>query len=1693
MLKRIFKFFAWTALVLGMTLLLIGASLYLYSRTDSAKAQLKTLIQNLFAANLNGRLDIGTIEIDFPNTVKLQSVTVHVAGEEAPSVQLDSAVVKLSLTRSIFGGSSQRFFITRLRLVQPHLKLIESDSILNVLRLLPPADTTAPASDAQIPILVFNSVEIEKGDVVWTRMPHKRMSGEAVERLREFGIEPVDLEDIHLAEIQLLANAELTLGAGRNHVVGSIKEFSFKIPSREFELKSLTADFALTEARTDLSRFTLETNRSDLSLTASLDRFNIFTAEAPDGFDKLKSALTVRSKKLDTRDLKLFAPELYLAGGVYQIDLDATGDSGNADLKQFRVAAASSVIDASGKIYNAFEPERLRLDMKLTEGTLRVADLKELLPYTKIPAGTAALGTVRVRGKHQGTLNDFRSSLSFESKAGSGSADLNVKLRGKQPPSYAGKVDLRNFNLALLTGDASLASNITVSGEVEGRGTSIATLDSKFKGRMSESVIAGRRVSSMEVDIVAKDKKVVGNIVGRNRDQEAKFTGTVDFSGDDLAYSGEGAVKNVNLAEALLDTSWTSSLTARYELNGSGTSLGRINSRFYLDFDSSTFNGRPIPKGTKTTVVLRQLADSAVVDIQNGLFDFVAEGRFNIDRLLALATREAALVEEEIYRNNIYRTEKQERNYQRVKTQRKQLETAALDSLLDDADITYKLRLKDLAPIVEAFRTPYFNAAGELSGKIVAKYGLRQITANLTLDSVRYTKLFAARDITGTLVYGDSVSSTLGDNLFRSVTVRQRDLADTGRVAAKLNVSVPRIRINDQRFSRTALFADYEPKGLYLNFRTTNSNSKGLVDFETFVSQKNNRYFADIGNLTFATSDYLWQSTPGGRLSLSRDLIDIEKFQLSNGDQLIDLGGRLDLAGSGGLSLDIKNFDLSEIKQFIFTNPDERLTGKINLRVDAVGNLNAPKLDFNLYADELAYNVIDVGNLNLYGGYRDKQLNFIVDANRDTLRTDSLKLKRYGFNHISGYGNIPIDLSASPAGGKLFMETEDVSAVLFSDDLNVKVLEFFLPFLTNVSGAATVDARLSGRFPKPDIAVTLRTDNANALVTQTNVYYTMKGEFKLTPDKLEWKNATFTDDAQGRGRTSGDIKMNFFAPDYLDITTTFSRLRLLNLSRAQGISSNQAGTLVARARDLHFYGALDRPKLDGTITIADGSDFILFNNKSSSSALYAGAGKYLVFREREDTTLEGRLRRDSLLNRIVDEYALDTTVKRKSTISESLVDALEMNLQIRTDGRMTFGIVFDPYLGEEMITEIEAALSLQKRGTRYSTLGKADVLGGRYNYYGKVFTLRQGGTLRWNNSELLEADMNNLFAEHNTRVRSEKESGSEYEDVDLMLFIAGDISKPDMEFGYKLTNDNRQYHGTKKDGSASSLGTGEIDPNAFLNWGSILISREWFSDPRRGGGDVFRIGSLATAGLSAGTGLLSSQLSRLAGNINGVRDVNIGVASDRSGNVAGIDFKVSYAVPGTDDKLIVTGGGSTATTSTAAAQSQSSILSNTTLRLEYRLSTRLSLQAFRTIDQSGTSITSQNPEVWGAGVAYREDFRSWGELGTRWSDYFLDVTSWFSGKAREPRRRRTSAAADSSSLRTASPDSADTSRRRSSRRTPSDSTSRTPRSVEPDSISRAPRKAPTDSSSAPKPAAQRARPDSETGDGRRRDAEEQEN
>ncbi|NTW47279.1 MAG: translocation/assembly module TamB, partial [Chlorobaculum sp.] len=561
-------------------------------------------------------------------------------------------------------------------------------------------------------------------------------------------------------------------------------------------------------------------------------------------------------------------------------------------------------------------------------------------------------------------------------------------------------------------------------------------------------------------------------------------------------------------------------------------------------------------------------------------------------------------------------------------------------------------------------------------------------------------------------------------------------------------------------------------------------------------------------------------------------------------------------------------------------------------------------------------------------------------------------------NTIEGSGTIPLVLNYSSAEVRI-PENRQLRLSFRSDDLSAGIVTYIVPIFDQAEGVIPTELRVTGTMPKPDIFLATRLRDTRIRVGPTQVTYRVNGQITGTPSRIDLGGIELRDPQENSGTISGVIGLDGLKPVTANLGASFRNLLLYSKKDLKDDTS--FGTISGTTSNLRFHGDLTAPVAEGDLMLTS-ANFSLYRKGSSESAKYIGVEKYITFVPRRPSP------------KPVEAAA----APQATQFHYNLLDILQIrNLRLSFSAPIKGTMIFDRIRGERIEATLNnLSLLVNKAGQRFSLLGSVDITGGKYTFSNTGFDLENSGRVTWNNEEIREGRLIDIYG--GKQVTATDVQTGERDNVRLLIAVSGTIEKPNVRMGYYLNDDPQPWSAVTMIGRQAS----HIDPNADLNVISMLFSRQWYLHPER---QTSRgVNPVSSVGLSAGTGLLSSQVSSIVQNIAGLESFNVNLGTGANGNLSGLEVSYSLLVPGTSGKVRFVG---TNTTPVAGSSTTTNYTNGSSQKVEYRVSRKVYVEAFRSYGLTSgdaATINLQKPtENWGASVSYREKFHTWGQFWDR--------------------------------------------------------------------------------------------------------------
>lgn len=1323
----------------------------------------------------------------------------------------------------------------------------------------------------------------------------------------------------HTAEPKLLDITGIRF-QGRNfryspeNISGEIRKLRVHVPQHRFTLRDGSAKLSFTSKRLEILDLKAETDKSRVELSMGLYNFNMFSSENRGRFSNSPATFTIKAIAIHTDDLDLLLPEHPLPSGIYRISGSAQGRLRKLDINNAVIAHEETILRLDGELLNLNQPDFFSFRLETDSSKISESFLQATITSTTLKNLVKPAGDIEFSGHGQGNMKELYTDLSVRTETGNARLSFQTELQGNSEARYKGEFALQEFALhRFLLEDTTAASGINCTGSFSGRGISPRPLGATLSIDFQDSYWQQQELTGGRIDLNYSNDVLTTNWKLSGGGSEASLKGTIDWTKAVPAYEGNGSTANLDLSKFLGAGDTRSDLTFSMQFRGTHFDPEKINGSLFLRFSPSTLNSYALTDGSELSLHITQKSTGSSVVLNSGFLDFSAEGRYTFREFLSGIKLTARSAARETAKNNIWKSPSRT--------------SPAPESIDRDFSAEYSLTVRDISPLAGFLPVKGYELTGSTSGKSYSSNGSLHLTSSINMDRLSHENGFSIKN---------------------AVLEVDATYNSEGIIRASIEGSASSLQTGTRNIEHLSLKTVYGSSGLNTSLRLSVPEIRRSLAADITAARNNTLYEITVNDLTITGPDGAWAINKGARVDVGKNYTRLYGLKLHKEEQVITGNGLLSNELTGLFECSITNLYLRELAIFL---PGAELEGTVSSSLRIGGAPGAKTASLNLTGRDLVYDNVIIGNLDLEASHQGERLQ--ADFTTGQFSPEPL-------NDIKGTASIPLRINWSPPRYSI-PENRPVSVSCSSGHLSAEILEVLLPFFDTAEGTIPAKLTVRGTTPAPDINFSTILEDTEITVTPTETVYRLSGSIVIAPEKADFENIVIKDDLGGTGRINGSANLENLEATSVDLTASFENLLLFNKPDRKDESS--FGTLAGTSDRIRFYGDTSQPVLTGNLLLTD-ADFTLYRTGSSESAKYVGVERFIEFVSRHPEPV-------------------DTTQTDEAVIPENpefyytLIDIVQIqDLQLQNAAPLKYSMIFDRTRGEQLETTLQnLSLNVNKRQQNYRLFGSVNISSGKYMFSNSNFDLDDGGRIVWNNVEIRNGVMENLFGRK--YVNASNAQTGESDNVRLLLAIQGTLNNPDVQMGYYLNDDSQPFSYQNMIGTQNS----KIDPNAELNVVSLLLTRQWYIRPGSRG-DIGNV-SFSSVGLSAGTGLISSRISRFVQETAGFESFNVSFGVDEQGTLSGLELSLAFLVPGTEGKVRFIGTGSSPDiTKTALFDYYGN-----RQQLEYRITPKLFFEAYRSYGLFGNDVTTTNllepTETYGISFSYRERFYNWDQFWDR--------------------------------------------------------------------------------------------------------------
>jgi len=432
----------------------------------------------------------------------------------------------------------------------------------------------------------------------------------------------------------------------------------------------------------------------------------------------------------------------------------------------------------------------------------------------------------------------------------------------------------------------------------------------------------------------------------------------------------------------------------------------------------------------------------------------------------------------------------------------------------------------------------------------------------------------------------------------------------------------------------------------------------------------------------------LWQlEAPLPRITLQPTGLTLSGLSLVQGEQRLELAGKLDVADSLAFRLDLENLDLATLAPLVPRMPG--INGALTWRADLRGVASQPRIVSTLRIEEIRFAGLPAATLQVSGRLENTKLAW------DGALTQGTE------NSASFSGRVPLHLRW-PLPERLIEDDDPVDLAIRTRNLQAGLLATFLPGF-NLKGTFSGDLAIGKSWgdPQPAGYLELRGGSFSAPYLG-KPYKPVAARFELAPAQILLKQLQIS---SGEGQLSGEGSWRFTL-DHSRLTFHEMQLRL----KADHFSAADSPELsLLLDGELTLTDQLAHPKLNGALRVERARIDLAAFTETPSTLFQADLPLLMV--ARGDTT------RQSYDRKILLPTWLPVVERSRGSIKLEI----PRNTWLRTP---------------EMNIEISGDLDLAKEGEDFGLFGAIQIVRGNYDLFSRRFDI-EAGTLTFTGGDNL--------------------------------------------------------------------------------------------------------------------------------------------------------------------------------------------------------------------------------------------------------------------------------------------------------------------------------------------------------------------
>lgn len=1143
-------------------------------------------------------------------------------------------------------------------------------------------------------------------------------------------------------------------------------------------------------------------------------------------------------------------------------------------------------------------------------------------------------GDISLTGDFKGLLGDFKTNAALSTNAGTlmGQLQLLSTPGAKDQPwnvRFTGHTSTLGFDAGKALGVRKLGAlvfNAGVDAVIDQSGLSLNT-----KANLDRAVWDAMGFSGVMMDGNFSGHKFTGAVESTDRNLNFSTRGEFDFSGKEPSYNFEMDLRKANLVALRLNKrDSVSMLSAKLQAHASGTNLDDANGWALIDSILYINHIDTVRTGAVSMVSINT-PDSKVFRMSSDFADLELVGRNSYDDMFKYLAKTISRYIPSLKKMDQTAPPLQEDvDFASPPSDDSPIEMlgGVAPESQSEQDGYYMLRVDvKKANNVAAIFMPGLRVASGTNLIFYFNPYLDQFNLNLNSDFIERQDILVENIALNSRNHQDSISVFMTTDY---VGVGSLDLPNFSIIGG----------IKNNAISLGARFNDTE-RNSYGFVQATSSLTVSSGGSPGFDIRLHPSVVVVEGNKWYVR---------GSKVVLDSVGVTVKGFGIQDSLQSLLVDGTMGYNVRDTLTVELENLDVSPLSMFV-SGLGYQLSGRVSGKAKGVELLDDAVLFAKLNFSGMSLNGHELGGASF--------LSQIDNTSRN------LKM------------SLVTDDGAMPVVGNYNIARKNFDVRFNFDSINMVLLEPMLKgILSETSGVASADLRLTGSGGKPVLSGDVDVKRYSAQVDFTKARYDLSGKVTVKDNRFELKNMPITDNQGGRGTLNAWLDSEYFSDLRFSIAATFEDMLCLNLNSKDNALFHGKAFGTGRFK---VSGSAQDVDMEIAATTAENSTFILPLPEVASIS----EADFIKFVNPADT-LNNQAKMSRRQSR-----ALAQLVAKNKTSSE-----LDITIDLNVLPNTVAQIILDSQTGSMVEGRGQGRFTMRINPSinMFTMSGPFEISKGAYRFVlpglavDKRFAISQGGSILWSGdpaNPVINVDA--VYKLKTSLAVLDETLGKNSVNVDCGINLTGNMLTPNIRLSITAPTAPAEVQNQ----ISNLLNTEESTTTQFV---SLLLNRSFMPDFNNSNvGTV--TGSLVGVTLSE---FLSNQVSSLISsdkfnfrfgyrpgdNIHAGNEVNLEIGSELIQNVLSVEV-----------------GGNYNSGNSPTSNSRNPFTGDANLTWTLNKAGTLKVKGFtRAIDRFDET---QGLQESGVGVYFRQDFQSLPDLKARYRKWQESLKARKAAKAQK--------------------------------------------------------------------------------------------